>query len=255
MDNNALVRRNGDQGPQSLDDQWKSMNAALAKLGMAEGTKPNRRGGRIMIALDLTSSRESGLREARIATAAMFEVVQSIGAGALAVKLVFYRGQECKASGWERNAGVLRRAMEKLSCKAGYTQIARVLRLALAEKEPVAALVFVGDSCEEQPEELAELAETLGEKDTPVFLFHDLNGRDVEAARAAAPIFAHIAEASGGAYCPFGTASAGALREALASLAVFSTAGAEGVKQIEAPRTPGARLLQARLMLGPAHEE
>jgi hypothetical protein len=253
MNNNAIVRRNEGQLSRSLEDEWKSMNAALAKVGPIQNAKPRpfRRTGRLIIALDLTSSRETSLRQARIATAAMFEVLQSIGAGGLAVKLVYYRGQECKASGWERDAGVLRRAMEKLSCKAGYTQIGRVLNLALDEKEPVSGVVFVGDSCEEDADELVDLAADLGDKNTPVFVFHDFNGRDIEAARAAAPIFEDIAEASSGAYCPFGVTSAGALREVLASVAVFSAAGAEGVKQIEQATTPEARHLQARLMLGP----
>ena len=93
-----------------------------------------------------------------------------------------------------------------------------MLRLALAEKEPVQGVVFVGDACEENAEELSELAAALGEKGVPLFMFHDSGGRDTEAAEAAGPVFDTMAEASYGAYCRFGTGSAAALRELLSTI-------------------------------------
>jgi hypothetical protein len=139
--------------------------------------------------------------------------------------------------------------MEKLSCKAGYTQIAKVLRLALAEKEPVSGVVLIADVCEENPRELAELAAALGDKNIPLFVFHDYSGRDVQAVETAGPVFEYMANASGGAYCPFGTGSAAAIRELLSSVAAFSAAGIEGVKQVQPATTPEARELQGRLLL------
>ena len=46
-------------------------------------------------------------------------------------------------------------------------------------------------------------------------------------------LFEYMAELSHGAYCPFGTGSAAAMRELLSTVAAFSTAGIEGVKQVQ----------------------
>ena len=240
-------------GDSSLTFERGLMNEALARIGAIQGTE-TQRAGRLLFAVDLTSSRESALREARIATAAMFEALKSIGADRLAVKLAYFRGRDCKASGWEHDPAALKRAMEKLSCKAGYTQIAKVLRLALGEKEPLSGVVFIGDACEENPEELIELASALAEKGVPLFIFHDWAGRDTEAVEAAGPVFDQMAEASDGAYCRFGAGSAVAMRELLSAVAAFSAAGIDGVKQVEPATTAEGRQLQerlGRLLLGP----
>jgi hypothetical protein len=244
--NNELTRISGSE----LEKKWKDMNAALERLGQAEvkgRVREARAGARLLFGIDLTASREKSLREARIATAAMFNVLKSIAADRLAMKLVYYRGREVKASGWERNADVLRRAMEKLSCKAGCTQIGGVLRMALREKEKLSALVLVLDHCEEDGCELDDLASSLGEKRSPIFVFHDCaDGNSL--ALEAQPIFEGMAEVSGGAYCPLGADSGDALFELLSMVAAFSAAGSEAVKRV--PQfTPEARQLQARLLL------
>ena len=246
--NNALDKWSHGNG--ALSPERRLMNEALARIGTIEKqVARTRRPARLLFAVDLTSSREPALREARIGTAAMFEALKSFGADRLAVKLIYFRGAECKASGWEHDPAALKRAMDKLSCKAGHTQLAKVLRLALAEKEPLSGVVFIGDACEESPEELYELAAALGEKRVPLFMFHDYGGRDTDAVEAAGPVFDYMAEASHGAYCPFGAGSAAALRELLSTVAVFSTAGIEGVKKVEPATTPEARELRSRLML------
>src|ERR1017187_3942358 len=82
-------------GDTSLTPERRLMNEALARIGridVIETRGAARRPGRLMFAVDLTSSREATLREARIATAAMFEALKSIEADRLAVKLVYYRG-------------------------------------------------------------------------------------------------------------------------------------------------------------------
>lgn len=209
----------------------------------------------MLFGVDLTASREDTLREARIATAGMFEALNSLGGGRLAVKLAYYRGRDFKASGWEHDPAALKRAMEKLSCKAGYTQIAKLLRLALAETELLSGVVFIGDACEEKPEELYELAAALGDRNIPLFMFHDYGGRDTDAVEEAGPVFDYMAEASHGAYCPFGTGSAAALRELLSTVAAFSTGGVEAVKQVEPAITAEARELRSRLLLlGPGRD-
>src|SRR5262249_41272680 len=87
-------------GKNALTPERRLMNEALAKIG-AMDAKPApvpparpalaRRSGRLLFAVDLTSSRDPTLREARIAMAAMFDTLRSIGAEGLAVKLAYYR--------------------------------------------------------------------------------------------------------------------------------------------------------------------
>src|ERR1700685_745770 len=107
-----------------------------------------------------------------------------------------------RATVWENDPAVVSRAMQKLSCEAGNTQIARVLRLALAEKEPVSGLVYVGDHCEDDGGELRELAASLGARSVPVFVFHECADDDRRSLKAK-PVFKRMAEASGGVYVEF----------------------------------------------------
>ncbi len=237
------------QEEKALALERERMKEALARLGAIDGRETRRGAGGLMFGIDLTASREKTLREARIATAAMFDALKSIAANRLALKLVYYRGRECKASGWEHDPAVLRRAMEKLSCKAGATQIAEVLRLALDEKEPLPGVVFIGDVCEEEPDELAGLAAELGKRNIPLFVFHDYGGNDAEAVERSGPVFELLTELSHGAYCQFGAGSAAALRELLSTVAAFSAGGVEAVKQVHQVTTTEARQLQTRLLL------
>jgi hypothetical protein len=234
------------------------MNEALARLGQVEArvsyeteTRGGaRRCGLLVFILDLTGSRKASLRQARIATAEMFTAVKRIGA--VAVKLIYYRGDdECKASDWQDDPEIISRAMRKLSCETGATQIARALRRVLeGEREPVAGVVFIGDHNEDNPEELVRLAAALGEKGVPVFVFHECADDD-ERAREARPVFMGMAAASNGAYCEFEPDSSAQLGELLSTVAAFSAAGIEGVKQVGLAATPQARELQSRLLLGP----
>ena len=65
--------------------------------------------------------------------------------------------------------------MSKITCVGGYTQIGKVLAHACreAEKAPVRALVFVGDSTEEQPGELIDAAAELAQLGVPAFMFQE----------------------------------------------------------------------------------
>ena len=246
MNNNGLEKWRGE----SISDDARAIETALARIRKGETTNAPPARGRLIFALDLTSSRELSIAKARVATSAMFQAIKAIGA-AITVKMAYSRGRECRATDWNDDPDALNKAMEKLCCRAGYTQIAKVLRLALTEKEPLQGIVLIGDACEEDPEELSELAAALGEKKVPLFVFHDHDGRDLEAVKAAGPVFREMAETSGGAHCPFGAGSAGALRELLTSVAAFSAAGVEGVTQIPQVTTPEARQLRTRLLLGP----
>jgi hypothetical protein len=121
------------RGDDALSIERRLMNEALAKLGETP-MRPKARGhGRLLFGLDLTGSREPSLRNARVATAAMFDALKTIGA--IAVKLIYYRGtKECRASDWHDDPLALSRTMQTLGCESGETQIARVL-LSRARRE------------------------------------------------------------------------------------------------------------------------
>lgn len=203
----------------------------------------------MIFGLDLTGSREASLHHARVATAAMFDTIKAIGA--VAVKLVYYRGaSECRAGEWQDDPGVVCAAMLRLSCKSGYTQIRKVLRHALNEKERLSGLVFIGDHCESTDDgyELDDLAVKLGQKGIPIFVFHECSDHDKHSLEART-IFEHMAKVSGGVYTEFKPDSGAILRELLATVAVFSAAGHVGLKQVGQPLTPEARQLRGSLLL------
>lgn len=204
--------------------------------------------GRLVFVLDLTGSRSSSLKQARVATAAMFDAIKRIGS--VAVKLIYYRGNECKAGSWEKDPATVSRAMQRLSCEVGGTQIARALQCVLKREAEVSGVVFIGDHCEDDPEELMQTAAALGEKHMPVFVFHECEDGDRVSCEART-VFKRIAELSGGFYSMFEPDSANVMGELLSSVAAFTVAGIEGVKPVEPATTPQARKLQTRLLLGP----
>ena len=73
-----LQRNTGNQTLKAFDDEWRTMNAALERLGRM-GPLERRSIGRLIVALDLTGSRAESLKQARKATAAMFEAIGAIG--------------------------------------------------------------------------------------------------------------------------------------------------------------------------------
>jgi hypothetical protein len=195
--------------------------------------------GRMIFALDATASREATWDRACRLQGEMFEA--AAGLGGLDVQLVFYRGfDECKASRWLDTAAGLHRAMRRVGCVGGETQIGRVLAHALREarEAKVNALVFVGDAMEEKVDELSRLAGELGLLGVSIFVFHE--GGDEVAGRA----FREIARLSGGAYCPFDSGSAEQLRQLLGAVAAY-VAGGQPALAAYGRRMGGAALLLA----------
>jgi hypothetical protein len=180
--------------------------------------------GRLMFALDATGSREAGWAIARDLQAKMFRETAPIGR--LACQLVYYRGDECKASKWAESGDQLARLMNRIECECGTTQIGRVLSHTLHEagNAPVQALVFIGDAMEEDIEELAAKAAKLGALGVPIFMFQE--GNDPRVCKS----FRLLALKSGGAYFEFNTNSSRAVDQlsdrlnAIARLAVGDTA-------------------------------
>ncbi len=204
---------------------------------------------RLVLLLDLTGSRRASLTNARTATAAMLETIKAIGA--IAVKLIYYRGfSECEAGRWEDDPAEVSRVMQELSCNTGNTQIGRALRFVLGEEEHLAGCVFIGDHCEDNFDELTQLAAKLGQRRIPVFVFHECGDDDIRSIEAR-PVFQRLAELSGGVYCEFRPDSASTVRELLTGVGAYSAGGVEALKQVPTPQTQAAQQLQQRLLLLP----
>jgi hypothetical protein len=110
-------------------------NAIEDFLAQQATTKHHGR-GRLIFALDATASRQETWDHAVKLQADMFREVAAIGK--LDVQLVYFRGMhgidgECRASSWASDALQLARLMNHVTCRAGHTQITRVLRHALHE--------------------------------------------------------------------------------------------------------------------------
>ena len=140
-------------------------------------TRPASRGN-LVFALDATASRERTWDTACQLQARMFQEVAMIGS--LSMQLVYFRGAqdfggECKASRWVDNPADLASIMTKIRCDAGYTQIGRVLGHVAREasRRKVSALVFVGDACEEDRDQLIEPAKQLAQLGVPAFMFQE----------------------------------------------------------------------------------
>jgi hypothetical protein len=176
---------------------------------------------RLIFALDATQSRQPTWDMACELQAQMFAEVTSIGS--LQVQLVFFRGQECRASNWMTNPAQLAKAMRSLGCVGGITQIGKVLSHVLREntKAPVAAVVFVGDAFEELEAPVLGKARELN---VPMFVFQEGKDPDVESC------FRGIAKATGGAYARFDQGAARQLGDLLRAVAAFATGGIKALE-------------------------
>jgi hypothetical protein len=195
--------------------------------------------GRLVFALDATMSRQPTWDLACELQGEMFEAASSVGG--LSVQLVYFRGVgECRASPFVANARALRDLMVKIDCRGGHTQIRKVLAHVRreAEKRPIAALAYVGDAMEENPDSLCQIAGEIGLLGVRAFMFHE--GRDPLAERT----FREIAKLTRGAYLPFNSAAAAELRSLLNAVATYA---AGGLKALAGSKGAGAQLLLPQL--------
>lgn len=182
---------------------------------------------RLMFAIDATQSREATWDLASGLQMQMFQAAEAHGG--LAVQLVYFRGlDECRSSRWHVQARPLVEAMGKVRCRAGHTQIARVLRHALQQRTDgkIAALVLVGDAFEEEPDEIVGLAGQLAMVDVPIFAFQE--GSDPKAGR----LFREIARVTRGAFHHFDRSSPQAFADALRAVAVYAAGGRNALQQL-----------------------
>ncbi len=203
------------------------IRAFLAKVAATPVRKSGSGPGRLIFALDATASREPTWDHACHIQAEMFHETALLGG--LEIQLAYYRGfGEFRAKAWTMNSDNLLREMTSVFCLAGETQFRKVLKHALKEskKQPVDALVFVGDCIEEDVDALGAVAGELGILGVPVFVFQE--GFDSIAEFA----FKQVARLSNGAYCRLDAFSAQTLRELLRAVAVFAAGGRPALENL-----------------------
>lgn len=194
-----------------------SVDAFVAAMDSAP--KPGS-AGRLLFALDATLSRGRTWGRAMHIQSSMFSEAASVNG--LAMKLVYFRGfDECRASPWQSDGRSLARLMQGISCLGGQTQIGRVLGFARKEvsKAPVPALIYIGDSVEEDADYLSDMAGQLGLLGCKLFMFHE--GSDSFAGSA----FRSMAKNSGGGYFQFDERSADVLASLLKAVARYASGG------------------------------
>jgi len=224
--------------PNSTDD----INQFLDAVENTPVTATSEQAGKLIFALDATASRQATWDEASALQADMF--TKTKGLSALKLQLVYFRGHsECRASPWLDNSAALLRMMNKISCIAGRTQIARVLKHAIGEarQQPVQAMVFVGDAMEENIDMLGELAGQLKILGLPVFIFQE--GHDPITSMA----FEQIAQISGGAHCRFDQSSAHQLGQLLNAVAIYAAGGRDALKRLSGQGSEQANMLLEQL--------
>ncbi len=178
------------------------------------------RSGKLVFVMDATASRAGTWDMASKLQGEMF--AKSSAVGSLDLQLVFFRGyNECRSTRWLSNPMDLLRLMSKVSCLAGQTQLERVLKHTIAEARTteVDALVYVGDSMEEDLDTLGALAGELKLHGVPMFIFQE--GHDVIASGA----FRQLAVISGGAHCTLDHNSPQQLGQLLNAAAVYAAGG------------------------------
>jgi hypothetical protein len=194
---------------------------------------------RLIFAIDATASRQPTWDTACQLQGEMFNATANIAT--LAVQLCYYRGfNEFFASRWLSDSKRLGHLMGSVFCEGGHTQIARLLRHALAEqrRRPVRALVFIGDALEENPDTVCDLAGQCGLLKLPLFLFQEGADRQVE------KTFRSMARLSGGAYARFDARSAHTLAALLGAVASYAAGGRAA---LESTTSDSAKLLLEQL--------
>ena len=223
------------QGAVSQDSDVQDFIAKMKAMAPIAGSGQ----GRLIFAMDATMSRQATWDMALGLQAEMFRAVSQVGG--LDVQLIYFRGAgECRSSKWVSNPDALARLMTTVHCAGGFTQIGKVLSHARRETEArkVSAMVYVGDSMEEEVDHLCGRAGELAMHGVPVFIFQE--GHDPQAERA----FREIARLTKGAFCRFDAGAAAQLRELLSAVAVYAAGGRAALEDLSrSARGGSARLL------------
>lgn len=215
-----------------------AVDAFVREVGRLPASRGTGARGRLLFAMDATASREPTWDHACAIQGEMFIATETLGG--LDVRLAFYRGvDELKVSRWMSDGHELARLMSAVRCLAGRTQIGRLLRYAGEQRREsrLDAVVFVGDCCEEDADQVGHEAGQLGLVGLPVFVFQEGNDR------AASRLFPQIAKLTRGAYCKFDRNSPDQLKRLLGAVAAYAAGGREALLEYGKERGGLAALL------------
>ena len=221
----------GDKKVPSKKAAQGGVDVFLEKVRLTPFNKKADRRGRLLFAMDATASRRPAWDMAAQIQGEMFQETAALGG--LEIQLAYYRGfGEFKASSWTPDEKELLRLMTSVVCLAGETQVGKVLSHAVNEtkKQNINALVFVGDSFEEDIDQVGKTAGQLGLLGVPAFMFHE--GGDPIAGFA----FQQMARLTNGAYCQFDANSAQVLKELLGAVAVYAAGGPPALEDLARKR-------------------
>lgn len=196
-----------------------------AFLSAAKRAADNGGNGRVMLALDATMSRQPTWDLACGIQAEMFTAVAA--KTSLKMQLVYFRGHgECRASRWANSSDEFAKMMSGIECRAGHTQIEKVLKHAAKEHQraKVNALVYIGDAFEESADDIGHAAGQLGLHNVPIFMFQEGHDRNVEL------IYKEVARLSRGGWFRFDRSAPDVLKELLSSIAIYATGGIKALK-------------------------
>lgn len=233
--NKSGLLRKQTEGKNELSDFLHAAKGAIAAPEASER-------GRLIFALDATMSRQPTWDQACHLQQEMFG--EAGRTGSLDVQLVFFRGfGECKASRWVSSSRDLGKMMSRIRVQAGRTQIGKVLDHVLQEtrKTRVQAVVYIGDSMEENPDRVCDRAGELGLLGVPVFVFQE--GKDALAERT----YREIVRLTNGVYLNFDEGSASSLHGLLAAIAAYSAGGKSALEQLDQSGHKGAQFLLEHL--------
>src|SRR5262249_53067822 len=153
----------------------------------------------------------------------------------------FFRGlNEVTSSAWTSDARELQHFMGRVRCEGGYTKYARAFAHVRDEhqRQPINAVIVIGDMCEETPQALYDAVSGLG---VPCFIFHEGGDRNEDEYRKAAEIFKEMARLNkSSVYLTFNAGAIAQLRELLRAVAVFAVGGVDALADL---RTDSARKL------------
>ncbi len=227
----------GDKKVPSKKTAQADIDVFLKKARLTPVNKRADRRGRLLFAMDATASRRPAWDMAAQIQGEMFHETAALGG--LDIQLAYYRGfGEFKASSWTPDEKELLRLMTSVVCLAGETQVGKVLSHAVNEtkRQNINALVFVGDSFEEDIDQVGKTAGQLGLLGVPAFMFHE--GGDPIAGFA----FQQVAKLTNGVYCQFDAHSAQVLKELLGAVAVFAAGGSPALEKLARKR--GGKVLK-----------
>lgn len=205
---------------------------------------------RVMFSIDMTASRQDSIKPAKRLMDALLGALP----GELELALASFGGEKVTFSPWTTNPARVREVAAGLRCKAGYTQLLKVLRRVL-EIDAVRCVVHVGDMFEEDAHAAANMAAELAGRGIRVIVLHDTSLRGVnfspEAHDDARAVFQMLAQRTGGVLLPFDITALEELAKLMEALAVLAVGGTEMLKEQE-PVMPAAREL-LRLLPPPRH--